>query len=488
MKSLMSWDKPDEFHGNPTEHFNLDCLPPAISKYCKGVVRSLNVSGDMVGTCALTVLSIACQPHTIEIKPDWCEPLNLYSSIVASAGERKSPVLKAFVKVLDDYATDYNLRNKSQIAVSKQRYKNLKKKLAKAEAEASKGDETAEEETIRIAQEIAEFEAVKPMRIYTGDCTAEKLPQLMIEQDQRFAIVSSEGGIIATISGRYSGEVNADIYCKAFYGESVQVDRVGRESEALEKPILSMLLCIQPIILSKLVENRELAGVGLVDRFLFCVPESSIGKGTFDSPPVPDKDLCDYRNKIRDLLDMRNTPKYLRFSREARNTFADFYDHWQSFTIPAEFEGIEGWASKHCGIVARISAILQLAEDGSNVVSKENVVRAIMLSDYFSEQARLVLNGVVLDGDSAEALYILGKIKDVAKKQGVNADGQYKISFRELMRANRKVAYRKKESYIKPMQVLIDKGYVSIDEDKEIEKVSHFYLNPTTLEEKNNGN
>ena len=33
-----------------------------------------------------------------------------------------------------------------------------------------------------------------------------------------------------------------------------------------------------------------------------------------------------------------------------------------------------------------------------------------------------------------------------------------------------------------------DKGYITIDEEKEIEKVSHFYLNPMVLEEKNNAN
>lgn len=476
--SSLSWDEVDKFENAPREGFDLDCLPSAISDYAKAVAHSMSVSEDMVGACALAALSVACQPYSVEVKVGWEEPLNLYAAIVAGAGEKKSPVLKAFTKVFDDFSADYNFAHADEFAASRQREKNLRKKLAKAEADLAKGESDAEEESIRLAQELANFKPAYPMRFYTSDCTSEKLPRLMMEQSGQLSIISAEGGIISTIAGRYSGEPNTDIFCKAFYGESVQVDRVGRESEHLSRPILSILLCIQPVVLQKLTGNRELAGVGLVDRFLFCAPESSIGRGVFNNPPVPDKALCAYRNKMWDLLEKRDTPKTLQFSTEARKLFADFYDHFQQFTIPSDFEGIEGWASKHCGIVARIAAILQLAEDGDTTISVDSVARAIKLSDYFQEQAQRVLRGIVLDGITANAMYILGKLRRIVNSATPDGQGQYKVSFRDLMRKCRRESLRTKKDYTAPLQILINRGYVQINENTEIEQISHLWVNP----------
>lgn len=408
--------------------------------------------------------------------------MNLFGLIVANAGEKKSPVQAILKKPFDDWQTRKNTDLKPQIETSKQTYKNLKKKLAKAESDILKSVDGAEEESIRLAQEIADFEAVRPVRLYSGDCTTEKLAQLLAENDEQFAIISSEGGIISTIAGRYSnGEANADIYCKAFYGESVQVDRVNRDSDLLERPILSMLLAVQPIILKSLVGNAALTGVGLVDRFLFCVPPSSIGRGTFNSPSIPDKVMTEYHNLVTQLLNKRKDRKYLKFSKEARQLFADFYDHFQQVSIPRDFEGLEGWASKHCGIVARIAGILQLAEDGSCTISAENVLRAITLSDYFQEQARLVLGGTVLNEAEQLAEYVLERIKK-CKEKIAERNGGYVLKFRDLQRTIHKGGLKAREDFVEPLQILVSKGYIDIQEDTDVKNLREFYVNPVILE------
>ena len=453
-----------------------------VKNICEAIADSLAVSADMVGTCALTILSTACQNHIVEIKSGWEEPLNLFGLIVASAGEKKSPVQAILKKPFDDWQSQKNSSLKSEIEVSKQTYKNLKKKLAKAESDILKSVDGAEEEAIRLAQELADFEAVRPVRLYSGDCTTEKLAQLLAENNEQFSIISSEGGIVSTIAGRYSnGEANSDIYCKAFYGESVQVDRVNRDSDLLDRPILSMLLAVQPVVLKSLINNSVLTGVGLVDRFLFCVPPSSIGKSTFNSPAIPDKVMTEYHNLVTQLLDERQGRKYLKFSHEARKLFADFYDHFQQISIPRDFEGIEGWASKHCGIVARIAGILQLSEDGNCTISADNVLKAITLSDYFQEQARLVLGGAVLNEAEQLAEYVLERIKK-CKSNVLEKDGVHVLKFRDLQRTIHKRGLKTREDFAEPLQILCNKGYIDVQEDTDVKNLRELYVNPVVLE------
>ena len=478
----ISWEEPEQFEGQPREYFDISCLPHVVKNICEAIADSLTVSADMVGTCALTILSTACQNHIVEIKSGWEEPLNLFGLIVASAGEKKSPVQAILKKPFDDWQSQKNSSLKSEIEVSKQTYKNLKKKLAKAESDILKSVDGAEEEAIRLAQELADFEAVRPVRLYSGDCTTEKLAQLLAENNEQFSIISSEGGIVSTIAGRYSnGEANSDIYCKAFYGESVQVDRVNRDSDLLDRPILSMLLAVQPVVLKSLINNSVLTGVGLVDRFLFCVPPSSIGKSTFNSPAIPDKVMTEYHNLVTQLLDERQGRKYLKFSHEARKLFADFYDHFQQISIPRDFEGIEGWASKHCGIVARIAGILQLSEDGNCTISADNVLKAITLSDYFQEQARLVLGGAVLNEAEQLAEYVLERIKK-CKSNVLEKDGVHVLKFRDLQRTIHKRGLKTREDFAEPLQILCNKGYIDVQEDTDVKNLRELYVNPVVLE------
>lgn len=470
------WGTPTPFVETDRIQFDLNWLPKVIGDYCREISDSLHVSADMAGCCALGILSSACQHGKVIINEStgWEEPLNLYVAVVADPGERKSPVLNLLKRPIVQWQQSKNDSLQGDIARSRAELKLLRGRLAKAENEAAKNnDPTLDEVVFSLAEAIDRFTPIKAVQLLSDDITSEALAVKMKDNAEKLSIISSEGGILETICGRYSqGTVNADIYLKSFFGEAVQIDRINRESDTLRNPILSMLLCIQPIILQKLVCNSELRHNGLVDRFLFCVPTSSIGKATFHSTPISEKTMANYHNVVKRLLDERESTVYVRLSEEAKDIFAAFFDHLHAFRIVGDLADVQGWVSKHGGIVARIAAILQLATDGGHEVSAENMQHAIGISGYFCQQVKIALGSAMDTSIRKKAEYLLQRIK---------GKGKAELSIRELQQSCSKAQIRNRDDLAKPLQELIDRGYVAIQQDNSIDKVQKIYVNPELL-------
>lgn len=76
------------------------------------------------------------------------------------------------------------------------------------------------------------------------DVTSEKLASVLAENKGWAAIVSAEGDIFNILSGLYSRNVNIDLFLKCHSGDTIRVDRVGRESESIIHSVLTMLLAM----------------------------------------------------------------------------------------------------------------------------------------------------------------------------------------------------------------------------------------------------
>ena len=78
------------------------------------------------------------------------------------------------------------------------------------------------------------------------------------------------------MAGRYDKGTNLDVYLKGHAGEPITVDRIGRKSNHIPGPRLSMMLAIQPQVLNGLMDNPTFRGRGLCGRFLYGDAESLI--------------------------------------------------------------------------------------------------------------------------------------------------------------------------------------------------------------------
>lgn len=141
------------------------------------------------------------------------------------------------------------------------------------------------------------------------------------------------------------------------------MDRIGRESETIYNPVLTVMLMAQPTVLSGVMENGNFRGRGLTARFLYCVPESKVGKRSYRNETLPQPVYQRYEQCIRNILedepDMK--PEVITLSDEADKLLEAFSEELESKLI-TEYADIADWAGKLVGSVARIAALLCRAE------------------------------------------------------------------------------------------------------------------------------
>lgn len=476
-----NWGKPILFEAERSEQLAPDCLPFPFRDMAQAIVESLGVAPEFPTAVMLGVGAVCCQTHTLEIKDGWTAPLSLNIVPVLAPGEKKSVVLNKVFKPVDDWVENWNTSHKDEIVQSSTRFKMLQKRRTALENAAAKDDKEAAIQLENVERELYDFKKVSPKILRVSDITPESLVSCMAEQGGSLAVISAEGGFINNICGLYSDKPNADAVCKAYDGDSIEVNRITRSGERISNPHLSMVQCVQPVIWQKLFTNKELRGVGLVDRCLMLAPETSIGKSRFDTPPIPDKIATHYHNVVTALLDMRDERRYISLSSAARKTFADFYDNFNLFHLGTDFQELQGWGAKICGTTARIAGILQLMENrNSSEVSEENMLRAISMSFYFQEQAKLIYGGSLLNQKSSLAEYVLSRIETLLKKGKYTSreDGNFYITYRDLSQSCNKQGLDSKEDYIKPLQVLQGREIIDIED----EKFSTILINPQLVE------
>ncbi len=84
--------------------FPVDALPEVVKDYVIAVAENSQTSPDMAAVISLGVLASCLQgKYVVEGISGYCEPLNLYTVVVAAPGERKSSVMKSMTKYLYEY-------------------------------------------------------------------------------------------------------------------------------------------------------------------------------------------------------------------------------------------------------------------------------------------------------------------------------------------------------------------------------------------------
>ena len=242
----------------------------------------------------------------------------------------------------------------------------------------------------------------------------------MADNGGRICIASAEGGIVATLAGRYSkGVPNIDVFLKGHAGDVIRVDRRHSESVIVPNPTLTVALAVQPSVLIELVNQPEFRSRGLVARFLFSLPPQRAGTRNFDEAAVPEPIGREYDGTLERLLSLSfvDPVRVLRFDDEARTA-------WLAFAVEVERKCVDGgelasivdWVSKLPGAVARLAGLLHMGdlawreEPWNEPVSQATVERAIELGRYFLEHTRVARRAVPPDERTKHAEALLGWI------------------------------------------------------------------------------
>lgn len=448
------WDTPIPFDEYDLPTFPVDALPEVIRRYVLAVAESTQTSVDMAAVEALGVVSLCSQgKYFIRGNADWAEPLNTYTVVILSPAERKSSVLSMMIRPVELFESAENTRRGPEIVKSQMELSRLEKEKRSLVERASKGKAT-EEEVRAKAAEIAKYEPIKPLRLFVDDVTSEKLTSVLAENKGRAAVVSAEGGIFDIISGLYSRNVNIDVFLKGHSGDTIRVDRIGRASESIIHPALSMVLAVQPEVLNGLMSNNTFRGRGLTARFLYAMPKSTVGSRSFSTKPIPEGVRARYQALIETILSSENEQEPISLDDSAREVLEDLFNEIEG-RLKGDLAEISDWAGKFVGAVLRIGGILHVMkypkDSMFDPVDRETMENAVSIGRYFLAHAKAAYSLMGADTVNKDAQHLLSFIK---------RERLAEFSRRDAMRLCR--SFKTADSLQPVLNRLCEYGYIAV--------------------------
>lgn len=374
-----------------------------IGVMAQAVSTSLQVPVDLPAWLGMAAVSTAIGGRrAVSPKPDWTEPVTLYTMPVAAPGEMKSPALSLMGKPI--YAEEERRREADKVAVVRDRRnrKMVEASVAEAENRVIKAKDSVARSKAKQNLEAAysELEDLGDPLVHTqlvaDDTTPEAAIDLIAEQGERLAVLSTEGSFLGNIGGRYSKSANPEIALKAWSHETHSVNRKSGPPVLLKRPNLSLGLAVQPGFLTGMGETGDVFEArGLMARFIFAMPTSRVGERSYDSEPIPAEVSAAYNTAIGRMMQaIHDDPEYrvMSLDQKAQDLFRSFWEELEPrHKAHGDLAAVEGWAKKLPGQVLRIAAVLALYEEPTTLtVSGEVMDDAISLVPYLIQHARLV--------------------------------------------------------------------------------------------------
>lgn len=418
-------------------------LPDWLAAMADAVARSTQTPPAMSVLVALGVLATALQRRYV-VSPygdDYHETLSLFLVVLMVSGTRKTAVLNAMCKPLDRHEKLLRDRARGRIARNKSAREVARKRIERLTSEAAKAKEDSERESLRA--EIQREEEAMPdelfmPRVYTGNCNAERMQGLLVENGGRAAVISDEADVLAVMGGLYNGgNAVLDVYLQGFSGSPLRVDRVNR-SAYVERPAITFCLAIQPASLVDLTAPKRFRDSGLLPRFLFALPESNVGRRDVRSHvAIPEAVANAYEARMLALMDEGpgdvNGPKVLDLSDAAKELWLDFADYIEQGMGPGgRFDALLDWASKLPGAVARIAALLELADtgQGADLVNEDSMRRAVELGELLIEHAMATFGLIGRDSVDVDARAVLDWVRRERHAEFTKREAQRAMSGR----------------------------------------------------------
>jgi Protein of unknown function (DUF3987) len=458
------WTPPVTFDEHEVIPFPAEVFSTTIHDMVKAVANDTQTPVDLAAMVCIGVLSTALsKKFAIEPKPGWKEPLNTYTVVLLPPGAGKSPTFKAIADPIYSYANELLEDLESKITQRNSSRKTLEKRLDKLQTDyAKRNDPEVLKEINIVNDDLLKNPEIKKPRLTLDNATTEIVVKALQENNEKISIMSTEGDLFMKFLNPAELEKSA-IYLKGHSGDLTQVDRMGREGEYVKEPLLTICITAQPTVFNKIPAHIHERGIPA--RFLFSIPNDTLGYRDVFSASVPPEVKRKYNELIRKLLVFNPGETItLKIKGEAIEKLKSFMS-----TIEVElrenglFEGhLRFWGSKLVGQILRIAGLLHVIHlaESSNLegisaeVSLEIIEKAISLKDYFISHAQKVF-GIMRQNDTFnDATYLLEKIlkekKQMVEKQTIHQKSKKRILGKE--RYTRAYDLLEYHSYIKQIK------------------------------------
>ncbi|MGG1676883.1 YfjI family protein [Neobacillus sp. NRS-1170] len=433
------WGEIEDFAEYETVAFPTDIFPSILRNFIEAVSEDIQVPRDILALLVFSVLSTTnVGKFIIQLRKGWLEPINTYIITAMDPGSRKSEGFKRMIKPIKKHEKNSMIKQKNAFDNNQSDRRVLHGRIVELEKYASKEKDiekakAIQKEIYELNEELNAMPYVSQGRIIADDVTPEQLVTIMQNNDETMSMLTPEGGLIATLLGRYSEKPNFDIYLKGYDGESVIIDRRGR-SERLEEPLLTIGATIQPGALKDFDEYSH--SRGLPQRFLYSIPKSNVGYRRIVTEPVSEKCECAYEAFIDKLLSLEQKKEVLLFDIEAQKGFDALCQDCEELMRDGSDFGYghaKEWMSKLPGKIGRLIALLHISEHCHLnsiplIINSDTVYKGTLLLEYFKIHY-LATFGMLKSGSNNEEKRVWHHIK----KRAILSNGH--VERREVGRA-----------------------------------------------------
>jgi hypothetical protein len=465
-----TWEKIIPFSESDLPGFPIEVLPDELADYLSQVAESLQIPVDMPAMLGLAACSYCVSGCEISPKPDWIEPLNIFTAIIMPPASKKSAALKYITAPLKTHEKEKMEDRSQEVTKNQSERRVLESKQKKLETQLAKGEDIDTRIALNeINQELAEFRDIYLPTVIASDSTPEAVARLLFENDGKLSIFNAEGGIFGTMAGRYnSGTPNLDVFLQGHAGDSLKVNRIGRPTEYIESPCLTIGLAIQPTILENLKHKSFMKECGLLARFLFVTPDCDYGNNKFETKPISEISKTYYQNLIFDLLKTNSIT--LTLDHEAKKVFAGYFEAVGE-RLDGDLYQIKFWAGKLRGAVLRIAGILELIKNPhSQEVSENTIHAAIAIGEYLTKHAKAVFD--LMDFD--QELHLANRILNWIGRKSKTG-----FSLSEVYTALKTSAANRMEDFKGGLDRLVEHHYLNhIVEKTEGRPSNRYQVNP----------
>jgi hypothetical protein len=294
-------------------------------------------------------------------------------------------------------------------------------------------------------------------RFFADDVTPERLAVLMSLHGGKIAMLCDEGGCFDHFAGMYNRTPNLDVYLHGHSGGTILRDRqITGEQICVRQAALTIAVSPQPQVIAGMGSKDRLLGRGLLARFLWSFPKSTLGSRDWEPKPIPTKAKAGYCTRIMGLLTWEpDKARTFKLSRGAFNLWiaaAKGLEEQLRESGSLANPGIQEWAAKLPGAIARIALQLHCAAGGTAKpeLSEDTIRRAIAIGEYLIPHAQAAFKVLRTDPDATAARVLQKWIIGRAEK------GETRFT-RSSAQQNHKSRFPNSSDMNRPLQILVDR-------------------------------
>jgi Protein of unknown function (DUF3987) len=365
--------------------FPEDSFPPTLRDYAESLSKTFGVPSPLFLMMMLGTISGAARKgyQLIDGVPGFTQYANTFLLFGLQTGSHKSVVSRIADPILAKQAE--RKRKWNELDLPRIKYELEQKQKALKRAKNSDGREEAVE--IARLERSLEFNPSLMVGSATTAALAKKLQH--VERETAFVFSPEAGDVVRVALGLFRTKgADADLLLHAFTVESFEAERIGTGNIDLDKPCLSLLGMVQPLIMREIVADKEAVGRGLTGRILFLPMSHPLQEDDGTRPDVDEEKERRWRERLGAILNigLAKETHTVFCSPEATTVFRLAHNDSLRW-INGEHQDMRGFLVRYREQALRVALCLHLVSgEYTNQLTADTAKKAVALVKWIMAQ------------------------------------------------------------------------------------------------------